>query len=197
MAKKDPRIDAYIAKSAAFAQPILRHLRQLVHQACPEVVETLKWGHPAFDYEGILCGMAAFKEHVTFGFWKHALVLGQAGERTAMGSFGCITQVSDLPAKSVLTRYVKKAMALNEDGITVERVVKKRAPIAMPAGFAKALAKNRKAKAAYEEFSPSCQREYLEWIVEAKREATREQRIATAIEWIAAGKRRNWKYEKC
>ena len=198
MPKTDPRVDAYITQAPAFAKPILRHLRTLVHETCPDVTETIKWGHASFDYHGILCGMAAFKEHVTFGFWKEKLVVeARNGQEPAWGSFGRITTIADLPSKSLLARYMKKAMALNEQGVTVKRVVKKRAPIAMPPAFAQALAKNRKAKAAYAAFTPSCQREYLEWIVEARREETRDKRIATAIEWIAEGKKRNWKYETC
>ncbi len=90
MASKDPRIDAYIAKSADFAQPILKHLRKVVHAGCPKVEETLKWSMPHFDYKGVMCGMAAFKAHCVFGFWKESLIFdsGKAPEKTAMRSFG-------------------------------------------------------------------------------------------------------------
>jgi uncharacterized protein YdeI (YjbR/CyaY-like superfamily) len=198
MPTKDPRVDAYVAKAASFAKPILRHLRQLVHESCPDVTETIKWQHVSFEYHGILCGMAAFKEHVTFGFWKQKLIVpAQNGREPAWGSFGRLTKVGDVPAKRVFAGYMKKAMALNEAGVTVKRVVKKRAPIPVPPEFARALAKNRKARTVFEEFSRSCQRDYLEWITEAKREETRDKRIATAVTWIAAGKKRNWKYEEC
>ena len=195
----DPRVDAYIEKSAEFAQPILRHLRKLVHAACPEVTETLKWSMPSFEYKGILCGMAAFKQHCVFGFWKHELVIGDDSKaREAMGSFGCLKQISDLPSKAALTRYIVKAKKLNDDGVkNVRRKTRPRKPIPMHAELAAALGKKKQAKIHFDNFSPSQQREYLEWIAEAKADATRARRIALAIEWITAGKPRNWKYIKC
>ena len=198
MPRKDPRIDAYIAKSAKFAQPILKHLRALVHESCPDVVETIKWSMPHFDYEGVLCGMAAFKQHVTFGFWKGKLLLDTKGLPVdeAMGQFGRITSVSDLPSVRAIAGYVKKAMKLNEDGVVVKREVKARKPIAMPAVLRSALVKAPKARATYDGLSPSHRREYLEWVTEAKTEATRDKRIATTIEWLSEGKHRNWKYER-
>lgn len=196
MAKTDPRIDAYIAQAAPFAKPILMHLRKLVHAACPEVEETLKWRNPSFSYKGLLCGMAAFKEHCAFGFWKHALVVGEDGDREAMGSFGRITSLDDLPADKAIIGYVKKAAALNDAGVRVARVPKAaRPPIRVPSDMTAALKKNAKARRQFEAFSPSHRREYLEWITEAKTDATRQKRLATAIEWIAEGKGRNWKYE--
>ena len=199
MGKKDERIDAYIAKQAPFARPILEHLRAVVHAACPDVEETLKWGMPSFEYHGILCGMAAFKQHATFMFWKGKLIVVSAGKdlESAMGQFGRITSVKDLPAKRVLMGYVKQAMALNEAGTTVKRAVKPKPALRMPADLKAALAKNRRALATFEGFSPSAKRDYLEWVLEAKQPATRAKRIATAVGWIAEGKRRNWKYEKC
>lgn len=199
MGIKDPRVDAYIAKAAPFARPILKHLRQTVHAACPAVVETLKWRSPSFEYHGILCGMAAFKAHCVFGFWKHDLVVEEdAKAKEAMGSFGRITSLDELPSRATLARYVKKAMKLNLDG--VKYVHKKRVPkqpVAMHPAFAAALAKNVKAKRTLAGFSPSQQRDYLEWIATAKQDATRARRIATAVEWLAEGKPRNWKYMGC
>jgi uncharacterized protein YdeI (YjbR/CyaY-like superfamily) len=197
MGRKDPRIDAYIARQAEFARPILRTLRQVVHSACPEVEETLKWGHPSFTYHGILCGMAAFKQHATFGFWKGKLIVDASGRDpdAAMGQFGRLTSLDDLPAKRVLAGYVKKAMVLNEAGVQPKRVVRAHPPLRVPATFAAALARNPRARATFEGFSPSCRREYVEWIAEAKRDETRARRIATSIEWLAEGKKRNWKYE--
>jgi uncharacterized protein YdeI (YjbR/CyaY-like superfamily) len=200
MATHDPRIDAYIKKSAEFARPILTHLRAVVHEACPEVVETVKWKSPSFEYKGILCGMAAFKEHCAFGFWKHELVVeGSNGkEREAMGSFGRLTSVSDLPSKAVLKRYIKAAMKLNEDGVKVVRAkTRPKKPVALHPDFKSALAGNAKARAVFEAFSPSAKREYVEWIADAKADATRERRLAQAMEWIAQGKQRNWKYMNC
>jgi uncharacterized protein YdeI (YjbR/CyaY-like superfamily) len=196
---KDPRFDAYIETSAPFARPILRYVRAVVHAACPDVVETMKWSSPSFEYHGILCGMAAFKAHCAFGFWKHELVLAQvdAKSREAMGSFGRITSLDDLPSKTVLTRYIAKAMKLNEDGVKVERaktVPKK--PLRAPPELSAALARNAKARAAFAAFPPSHKREYVEWIAEAKGADTRARRVAQAIEWMAAGKPRNWKHMK-
>lgn len=174
MASKDPRIDAYIAQAAPFARPILMHLRKLVHAGCPDVEESLKWRNPSFSYKGILCGMAAFKEHCAFGFWKHALVVGEEGERSAMGSFGRITSLDDLPPDKTFIGYVKKAVELNDTGVKVARARKSaKPPIRMPADLRAALEKNAKARRHFEAFSPSHRREYLEWITEAKTDATR------------------------
>jgi len=199
MAHHDPRIDAYIAKSADFAKPILQRLRDIVHEACPEVEETLKWGMPSFLYAGgILCGIAAFKQHVSFGFWKHELVMDGAG-RDGMGSFGKMTRPSDMPPKRELMALIRKAMRLNEQGVKTPRVRKTAAPTPPPKApddLLAALKKNRKASVAFAAFSPSQQREYAQWISDAKREETRLRRLAQAIEWIAEGKPRHWKYMK-
>ena len=199
MGKRDPRVDAYIAKSADFAKPILTHIRAVVHEGCPEVEETLKWGMPHFDYKGMMCGMAAFKQHCTFGFWKGSLVLGgDKKDVDGMGQFGRIQKVSDLPPKKTLIGCIRKAKQLNDDGVAAPHLAnrRKKPDIAMPAYFSAALKKNRKAQAAFDAFSPSHRREYLEWITEAKTEATREKRMETALEWIADGKSRNWKYQR-
>jgi uncharacterized protein YdeI (YjbR/CyaY-like superfamily) len=192
-------VDAYIARSAPFARPILTTLREVVHEACPEVEETLKWGMPSFVHHGILCGMAAFKQHATFGFWKSPLILNEKGERAdeAMGQFGRLASVADLPPRKILAGYVKKAAELNEKGVKVPRAPKPKKPaLRVPASFKTALARNQRASAAFEAFSPSHRREYVEWIGEAKTDETREKRIATALEWIAQGKSRQWKYER-
>ena len=200
MPARDPRVDAYIANSVDFAQPILVHLRDVVHRSCPQVEETLKWRMPTFMYHGMLCGMAAFKQHCTFGFWKHALVVGeeQAGDAQAMGQFGRITRIAGFPSKKMLAGYIKKAMQLNEDGVKAPRATSKQKPAPrVPDDLAAALKKNRKAAATFAAFSPTNQREYIEWIGEAKREETRTKRLATAMEWMAEGKIRNWKYLDC
>jgi uncharacterized protein YdeI (YjbR/CyaY-like superfamily) len=198
MATKDPRIDAYIARSAPFAKPILKHLRKVVHAGCPEVTETIKWSMPHFDYKGMMCGMAAFKAHCAFGFWKGDLVLGRdrEEEKPGMGTFGCIKSLADLPNEKTLVGYVKKAAALNDAGIKApgRAAPKKRAPIPVPDDFAAALKKNAKARQTFDSFSPSHRREYLEWITEAKREETRKERLAKSLQWLAEGKARNWKY---
>ena len=196
MGKKNPRVDAYIAKAADFARPILEEIRARVHSACPDVEETIKWSMPAFDYKGPLCGMAAFKQHCVFGFWKSPLVVGDAGpDDNPMGYREKLTSRKDLPSKTEFRAKVKKAMDLNERGVKIPRAPRApKAEIPVPDYFAAALKKNKKAQVAFDGFSPSHRREYLEWITEAKTEATRSRRIAQAIEWMAEGKPRNWKY---
>ena len=196
MGTKDPRIDAYIEKSAEFARPILSYLREVIHGACPDVEEATKWGMPYFSYRGMLCGMASFKAHASFGFWKAALVTPDDKNDEGMGNFGRLTSVKDLPPRRKLEGYIRKAMKLNEDDVKPARPkgVAPKAPAELPDDLAAALRKNRKAKAVYDAFSPSAKREYVEWISEAKREATRESRVKQAVEWIAEGKQRNWKY---
>jgi uncharacterized protein YdeI (YjbR/CyaY-like superfamily) len=203
MGKTDLRVDAYIAKSADFARPILNHLREVVHAACPDVEETMKWSMPHFDYKGaMMCSMASFKGHCTFGFWKGSLVLDgnvEADEK-AMGQFGRITSLDDLPSKKVLTGYIKKAMKLNDDGIPSPTRSKPKGdakPIELPDDFASALQENAAAAETFEKFPPGRRKEYIEWITTAKTDETRQRRMETAVEWIAEGKSKNWKYEKC
>jgi len=203
MGARDPRVDAYIAKSADFAKPILKHLRKVVHAACPEVEETLKWGSPSFVYQGIVAGMAAFKSHCVFGFWKYSLLStppgGPSGEQdSAMGQFGRIASLSDLPADRLITRWVKEAADLNARGVKVPRkpAAKAARKRAVPAYLIAALRKNHKALATFESFSNSNRNEYVEWVTEAKTDATRRRRLETAVEWMAEGKNRNWKYER-
>jgi uncharacterized protein YdeI (YjbR/CyaY-like superfamily) len=196
MRTHDPRVDAYIAKSADFAKPILTYIRETVHSACPDVEETIKWSMPHFVYKGPFLGMAAFKKHAALHLWKGSLIFG-GGERESMGQFGRLTKVSDLPSKKVLAGYVRQAMALNDKSVKVPR--QKKAPpkpVVVPADLTAALKKNRKALAAFDAFPPSHKREYVQWITEAKRDETRARRITTAVEWIAKGKGRNWQYER-
>jgi hypothetical protein len=196
MLHTDPRIDAYIARSADFAKPILNHFRSLVHEACPEVVETMKWGNPSFDHHGLLCSMAAFKAHCTVGFWRGEL-LGLTREEGSMGHFGRIASMNDLPAKSTLVKLVKQAATLNEEGVKIAAPARApRAELPMPDDFIGALKKNKKAMTAFQSFPPSHRREYIEWITGAQREQTRQKRLQTAIAQIAEGKPQNWKYMK-
>jgi uncharacterized protein YdeI (YjbR/CyaY-like superfamily) len=197
---RDPRIDAYIAAKADFARPILEHLRAAVHAACPEVEETIKWGMPHFLYKGgMFAGMAAFKAHATFGFWRGKEVLGEAGgERDAMGQFGRITSVEDLPDAESLDRLIRKAAAMNDAGPAPRKPKSPRKPPPeTPDDLRLALDAAPKAAATFDSFPPGCRREYVEWVVEAKRPETRAKRVAQAVEWMAEGKRRNWKYENC
>lgn len=196
---RDPRIDAYIERAAPFAQPILQHVRVLVHEACPAVEETIKWGMPTFVHAGaILCGMAAFKQHASFGFWKHALVVGEGEPRDGMGSYGKLVSLDDLPPKRTLLAHLRKAVALNEAGVkSPARKSAPKPPPETPAELAAALAQAPAAKAAFDAFPPGCRREYIEWIAGAKRPETRARRVSEAVAWMAEGKRRNWKYENC
>ncbi len=195
MGKKDPRIDAYIAGTAPFAKPILKHLRKVVHAGCPKVEETIKWRFPHFDYHGILCGMAAFKNHCTFGFWKSSLIFGKGrGDDQGMGQFGRITSMNDLAGERVLIGYVRQAARLNERGVKEPSERRKKPPLKTPLDLAAALRRNGRARKSFESFSPSNRRDYIEWLTEAKREETRQKRLKTAIEWMSEGKVRNWKY---
>lgn len=195
----DPRIDAYIARAAPFARPLLEYFREQVHAACPDVEEQIKWGHPAFMHHGIMCGMAAFKQHCAFNFWKGRLLFpgNEARSREAMGQFGRVTGMADLPRRAALKALIRKAAELNEQGVKVpsrRTPAKRNAAVRVPDDLAQALARNAKARKAFDSFSPSHRREYVEWIVEARREETRARRLATTLEWLAEGKPRNWKY---
>ena len=206
--RHNPKVDAHIKKARPFAQPILVHLRKLIHAGCPQVEETMKWSRPFFEYRGvILCNMSAFKEHCSLGFWglEIGAILREAGvvRDGAMGSLGRITGIDSLPPEKKIVDWVAQAAALIESGqerspiAARPRVVKPaRAALKTPPDFNRALGKNKKAAAAFAAFSPSCRREYIDWIVDAKRPETREQRITTAVGWIAEGKQRNWKYQK-
>lgn len=201
MGTRDPRIDAYIAKSAEFARPILRHFRALVHQAAPDVTETMKWSMPHFDHGGILCHMAAFKAHAAIGFWKGELIVGPKYDKggEAMGSLGRLTSVKDLPPDRVLLGYVKKGVALNAKGVKAPHMARraeraKKPEAKAPADLAAALKKNARARKHWDAFPPSHRREYIEWITGAKQEATRARRLATCLRQVAEGKSQNWKY---
>jgi uncharacterized protein YdeI (YjbR/CyaY-like superfamily) len=203
MSANDPRIDAYIEKAAPFAKPILQHLRGLVHKACPQATETIKWGFPHFEYKGILCSMGAFKQHCGFGFWKASIMkddkklLTRVGN-TDMGNFDKITSLETLPSDKILVAYIKEAVRLNEEGIKLppkpKAAPKKEIPT--PGDLLSALKKNKAALKTFEGFNPSHRREYVEWITEAKTETTRNKRVETTVQWLAEGKGLNWKYSR-
>jgi uncharacterized protein YdeI (YjbR/CyaY-like superfamily) len=195
----DPRVDAYIDKSADFAKPILIHIRKLVHKACPDIVETMKWSFPHFDHKGTVCSMASFKQHCAFGFWKQSLMEQDAfpAEKTAMGSFGRITSIKDLPPDKVMIRLIQQAVELNEKGVKVAKKPVEKKELVIPKDLTAALSKNKPAKIAFDKFSYSHKKEYVQWIEEAKTDATRNKRLATTVEWLSEGKSRNWKYENC
>ena len=206
MSAKDKRIDAYIAHARPFARPILKHIRKLVHRGCPGVEETMKWSFPHFDYKGqMMCAMAGFKEHCTFGFWKGKLIRDPKGylqRRStdggeAMGHMGRITGVKDLPPDKVFIGFIRQAMKLNDKGITVPKKPQpKPTQLAIPGYFLKAVRKNTKAYKYFESLSYSHKKEYVQWVTEAKTVETREKRLKTSVEWMSKGKVRNWKYVK-
>ncbi|MCH5596618.1 YdeI/OmpD-associated family protein [Niabella ginsengisoli] len=198
------KVDDYIAKSADFAKPILEHFRAIVHKASPDITESIKWGVPSFDYKGkMMCSVAAFKKHCAIGFWLGAQVkalkpyLEKATEAASeFGRIANITSVKDLPKDMDLIAAVKEAIHLADLGVTMKRApAKKSAELPVPEALSKALQKNKKAKEVFENFSPSHRKEYIQWINDAKTDATRDKRLASAMEWIAEGKGRNWKYE--
>lgn len=202
---KDPRIDDYIKKAEPFAQPIMKHLRSLIHKANPEVQETIKWGMPSFDYKGPFVSFAAFKQHLGFGFWKAAIMNDPNGylqERAmqggeAMGHFGRITALENLPPDEVILDFIRQAKQLNDDGIKLPAKPKKeQTELLIPEYFTKALNKNKAAKTTFDNFSYSNKKEYVLWVTEAKTEKTQQERLATAIEWMSEGKVRLWKYAK-
>ena len=193
MSKRDPRVDAYIKRAQPFARPILKHLRKIVHAGCPACEETIKWRMPFFEHKGPICFMSAFKQHAAFGFWKGKLLFGDEDEG-AMGHFGRLTSITDLPNEKQLTGYVRKAAELNERGVQKKRTPRGTQKVTVPSDLKSALAKNAKARKTFEDFSYSHKKEYVEWITGAKRDETRKKRLKTAIEWLAQGKTQNWRY---
>ena len=199
---RDKRVDNYILNSADFAKPILNHLRTLVHTACPEVAETIKWGFPHFEYKGMLCSMAAFKNHCAFGFWKASIMKDaevlKNNNDTAMGHSGKIHALKDLPPDKIIIDRIKEAMKLNEEGIKLpeKKTTDKKTPVIIPDSLKREFVKNRKVSDIFNNMSPSHRREYIEWIEEARTEETTRKRVITTMEWLLEGKTRNWKYKK-
>lgn len=203
MGTKNKKTDAYISKSTDFAKPILNHIRELVHKACPDTEEVIKWGFPHFDYKGMMCSMAAFKQHCAFNFWKASLMndsekILKIKDKDSMGGLGQLKSKSDLPPDKIFILYIKEAMKLNDEGakLPVKKKITGKAELVIPEYFIKTLKKNRKALDTFENFAYSHRKEYINWITEAKTEETRNRRIETAVEWLSEGKSRNWKYER-
>lgn len=197
MKNTNPKVDEYIQNAQPFAQPILKHIRELMHKGCPELTETIKWGMPNFEYHGVMSNMAAFKAHVTFGFWKQDIIPRMKQyikEKEAMGSWGRITSLKDIPPDKEIIAFVQAAAKLNEEGIKSPKKAPKPVVVNMPADFMKAIRADKKALAVYEAFSPSNKRDYADWINDAKTEETRNSRMQTALEWMREGKPRMWKY---
>lgn len=197
MKNQSPQVDDYIAKAPEYARPILKKIRKLFHQACSQIEETMKWRFPHFEYKGVVGSMAAFKQHVSFGFWKGKLLTAPHGPFKDMGSMTMgAFKVSD-PADKILLETIREAVALNEHGIKLPRKrTTEMKELEIPDYFLAALKKNKKALTTFEAFSYSKKKDYVEWITEAKQDATRQKRLATAVEWLAEGKDRNWKYQK-
>jgi uncharacterized protein YdeI (YjbR/CyaY-like superfamily) len=203
MGKRDDRVDAYIAKSADFAKPILHHLRQLVHSGCPDVEETIKWGFPNFVYHGLLCNMASFKQHCSFGFWKTTRIsdsrnlLSKIG-KTALGNFGQLRSLTDLPPDKIIIAFVQQAAELNAQGVKVPSRNKgtEKKVLKVPKYFKDALSKDSRALKTFKSFSYTNKKEYVDWLTEAKTEETRNKRLVNSIQWLSQGKIRNWKYLK-
>jgi uncharacterized protein YdeI (YjbR/CyaY-like superfamily) len=191
----DPRIDSYIAKAPEFAQPILTYLRDLVHKTVPDAGEDIKWGMPCLTYKGKnLAGMAAFKAHTSFG------VHGDGRAIEGMGQYGKMSSMDDMPSDATIVTALLAKDRIDSTGTALKigskpKVAKPEIPV--PDDFAAELAKAQGARERFDSWAPSHRREYLEWIIEAKRPETRAKRIAEAGAWIAEGKKRNWKYENC
>jgi len=194
----NPAVTAYIAKSPPFAKPIFERLRRLFHKACPAIEERLKWSCPSFEYKGMVGGFAGFKAHAAFGFWRQDVLPDPEGLFKTRGAFGShLTDVAQLPSDEIILQYIARAIALNEKGAPARFKGKPKPPLKVPTYFMAAVRKNKKALQTFNDFSPSHKREYVEWVVEAKQEETRNKRLETAVVWMAEGKARHWKYEKC
>lgn len=204
MMKKSKEVDVYISKSERFAKPILKHLRVLVHFACPEIEETIKWGFPHFMYNGILCSMASFNNHCAFGFWKGKfipqleIIINENGE-SAMGNFGRITSLAELPNDKIILNIIEQAVVLNNSNIKLPprtKINSSALRVNIPDFILNEINKNKLAKFNFEKFTVSKRKEYVEWILEAKTVTTKKKRLQKTVEWLAEGKSRNWKYEK-
>lgn len=196
MGSRDPRIDSYIKNAAPFAKPILEQLREIVHEACPDCVENIKWSRPCFDYKGPMAGMAAFKAHMTFGFWMNGIMRDQGADAATITKLDRMESIKDLPAKKSIVSCIKRAMAMNDAGIKMlrERTANPK-PVVIPPALKAALAQDKAAREAFDGFSPSARREYCEWIADAKREETRDARLAKLLEQVKEGKQMHWKYQ--
>ena len=196
---RDERIDSYIAKAQPFARPILEHVRSRVHAAAPEAEETTKWSAPAFTIDGkILLIMAAFKAHAAINFWRGQELRGDQANADGMGQFGKLMSLADLPGEAELDRLIREAATLAKAAPAPRQVKHAPKPAAeIHPDFAAALKASSQAQATLDGFPPSARREYLDWVAEAKQDATRAKRIADAVQWLSEGKRRHWKYENC
>lgn len=202
MENYNTKVDEYIEKSQDFAKPILHYIREIVHAICPDTEEAIKWKFPTFMYKGkILCSMVSFKQYCSLGFWLHDEMktlknIETDVEKTNMFSLGKIMKIEDLPSKPLLKKMILEAMELTDMGVTLKKASPSKTETEVPDYFQNALQHNKKASEIFIKGSPSFRKEYINWITEAKTEATRNKRMEQAIEWISEGKARNWKYMK-
>ncbi|OCA79123.1 hypothetical protein BBH99_00825 [Chryseobacterium contaminans] len=202
MEKYNIKVDEYIEKSPDFAQPILMYLREVIHETCTDAEEAIKWKFPTFMYKGkILCSITSFKYYCSLGFWLHQEMktlkeIETTAGKSSMFSLGKITKMEDLPSKSQLKKAIKEAMELTDMGVTMKKAAPSKTEVEIPDYFLSALQEQQKALEVFEKASPSFRKEYITWIAEAKTEVTRNKRMEQALEWIAEGKGRNWKYER-
>ncbi|SHG35102.1 YdeI/OmpD-associated family protein [Chryseobacterium sp. OV279] len=202
MEKYNIQVDEYIEKSPDFAQPILSYLRETIHECCPEAEEAIKWKFPTFMYKGkILCSVTSFKQYCSLGFWLHGEMktlkeMETTAEKSSMFSLGKLTKMEDLPSKVQLKKMMKEAMELTDMGVTMKKAAPSKVETEVPDYFQAALNDHKKASEVFEKGSPSFRKEYINWITEAKTETTRNKRMEQALEWLAEGKARNWKYQK-
>lgn len=200
---KNSDIDNYIAGKAPFAQEILTHLRQIIHNAAPDITETIKWRQPCFEHNGLVCSVAAFKKHVTFSFFKGKLLndsnnIFPTSDNNELTSLK-FSVLADIPQDDILTAFIQQAIALNADSNCKRKSTqrKDKDTLVMPNDLAAALASTPAAQSTFNNFSYSKQKDYIEWLTSAKRETTRVTRLATTVQWLSEGKARNWKYENC
>lgn len=196
-----PSVTNYIEKAAPFAQPVLHYLRSLIHKTCPQIEECIKWGFPHFTYKNeIVCSFAAFKQHCAFTFWRAGVITSLAEiaiNNEGMGQLGKIKSKLDLPNENQLVNCIIEAIQLIEKGVKPAKSAKQKnnEPIILPAYFSSLLAEFPTAKEKFLSMSNSHQKEYVEWITEAKTETTRNTRMQTCIKWVLEGKGRNWQYQ--
>ena len=201
MADDSKRVDEYIKNAPDFARPIMEKIRKAFHKGCPECEEAIKWGCPYFMYKGMLGGMASFKGHVSMGFWRskemddpEKLFDTGTGAKASMCN-AHFHNLKEVPTQKILAEYVKRAAKLQDTEAPKKKATKKKISTRIPADLAELFKKHKKAKTVFEGFAPSHKRDYIEWITEAKRDATRQKRLKTTIEWLSEGKQRHWKYQ--
>lgn len=198
MNEASENITAYIEKATPEFKEVMIALRSVLNNPNFDIKEDWKWGAPNFNNEGMICWLAHFRNHVGMNFFKGTLIKDKYNlfthYREEKGNrqlkFSDINQI--IPEQ--IEYYIEEAIKLNQENI---KVVKKEIDTSLPLDLETELNNNPKAKMFFESLAPSYKRDYIEWIEEAKREATRTKRLATTMEWLSEGKKKNWKYENC